>query len=171
MPGIYYTVNQCAKLPNNPIVIYNVALLHLIRFVKNSSNKSIKLYLGTMDSPIYKYLKENTIEVKKGTITTFSDSLWNNCIDIIWRSKGWHITFVQGKAVDYSCHCLILVAMFSGEIQYISAAEVYTGTSHLRKIVYDLQNLGSPFMMGNLIINLIWNIIWLIVSIKWLYRF
>ena len=60
------------------------------------------------------------------------------------RSTGGHITFVQEGAVDYECHLPVPVAMSSGEAEYIAAAVACMRSSHLRLLMYDLPNLGSP---------------------------
>ena len=71
---------------------------------------------------------------------TFSDSSWNDCVDT-GRSKGGHITFIQGGADDYGSHLPVPVAMSSGEAEYISAAIACMRGSHLRMLIYDFKNI------------------------------
>ena len=85
------------------------------------------------DFPTYKVLLENDITVNEDTITTFSDSSWNDCVDT-GRSTGGNITIMQGGPVDHSSHLLIPVAMSSGEAKYISAAVACMRAGHLRML-------------------------------------
>ena len=133
----YYGINKLAKYSNNPGVVHYRALLHLVGFIKNTSNKGIKFYSKVMGSPIYKNIDNNNIKTTEETIITFRDSSFNDCIDT-GRSTGAHITFVQGGAVDYGCHLPVPVAMSSGKAEYITAAVACMRTSHLRMLMYDL---------------------------------
>ena len=45
--------------------------------------------------------------------------------------------------MDYGSHLLVPVAMSSGEAEYIVAAVACMRASHLRMLVYDLQNMCS----------------------------
>ena len=86
-------------------------------------------------------LKENNITVKDNSVVTFTDSLWNDCIDT-GRSTGANLTMIQGYAVDYGSHLPIPVAMSSGESKYISAAVACMKASHLRMMGYDFEHMG-----------------------------
>ena len=72
-PDICFAVNKLAKYSNNPGVVHYRALLHLIGYIKGSSNNGLRFYPSERDSPIYKSLLENNITVKDGTVVTFSD--------------------------------------------------------------------------------------------------
>ena len=145
---IAYAVNKLAKFSNNPGIIHYRALLHLVGFIKNTANKQLKFYSDYRNSPIYKVLQENNIEIDIDTILTFSDSSWNDCIDT-GRSTGGNCTIVQGGPVDHSSHLPIPVAMSSGEAEYISAAAACMRASHLRMLNYDLRYLGTTEYDGN----------------------
>ena len=111
-PDIAFTVNKLAKYSNNPDVVHYRAVLHLIGFLKGTSNRSLKFYSNLKDSPIYKVLLENNITINEDTITTFSDSSWNDCVDT-GRGTGGNIIIMQGGPVDHSSHLQIPVEMSS----------------------------------------------------------
>ena len=115
-------------------------MLHLIGFIKNTSGKYLKFYSNFRDSPVYKILIENKIEIDEDTVLTFTDSSWNDCIDT-GRSTGGNCSIMQGGPVDHSSHLPIPVAMSSGEAEYISATSACMRASHLRMLTYDLKYL------------------------------
>ena len=106
-------------------------MLHLIGYIKNTSNKHLKFYSNLKESPIYKVLTENKITIDEDTVVTFTDSSWNDCIDM-GRSTGGNGSIMQGGPVDHSSHLPIPVAMSSGEAEYISAA-----TACMRALTYE----------------------------------
>ena len=88
-------------------------------------------------------LKENNITPNKDTIITFSDSYWNDCVDT-GRSTGGNISIMQGGPVDHSSHLPVLVAMSSGEAEYISAAAAACmRASHLRMSAICMANCNK----------------------------
>ena len=141
-PDITYAVNKLAKFANNPGITHYRALLHLIGFLKRSTNKGLKFYYDPYKTLLYSVLRENNINVSPDSILTFSDSSWNDCIDT-GRSTGHNITMIQAGAVDYSSHLPIHVAMSSREAEYISAAVACMRASHIRTLVYNLKFLGK----------------------------
>ena len=141
-PDITYAVNKLAKFSNNPGITHFRAIIHLIGFIKGNSNKGIKFYANVKDSPIFKILHENNIQITEDTVLVFSDLSWNDCIDT-GRSTGGYIGLNQGGAVDYGSHLPVPVAMSSGEAEYISAAVACMRANHLRMLIYDLKFLGS----------------------------
>ena len=147
-PDICFAVNKLAKYANNPGVIHFRALLHLLGFLKNSSNKGLRFYSNTKASPLYQLLKENNIQISEDTTITFTDSSWNDCVDT-GRSTGGNLSLTQGGAVDYGSHLPVPVAMSSGEAEYISAAVACMKASHLRMLIYDLRSLGSESYNGD----------------------
>ena len=100
------------------------------------------------DSPTYKVLLENSSTINEDTITTFSDSSWDDCVDT-GRSTGGNITIMQGGPVDHSSHLQIPVAMSSGEAEYISVAVACMRASHLWMLTYDLKYFGTPKYDGD----------------------
>ena len=142
-PDICFAVNKLAKFSANPGVKHYRALLHLIGFVKNNTNKGLKFYKNIKDSPVFHMLKENNIIIKDNAVITFTDSSWNDCIDT-GRSTGANLTMIQGGAVDYGSHLPVPVAMSSGESEYIAAAVACMKASHLRMMGYDFENMGKP---------------------------
>ena len=142
-PDISYAVNKLAKYATNPGISHFRALIHLIGFIKSTSNKRIKFFNNFIDSPLYRVLLENNIpDAPKNCAITFSDSSWNDCVDT-GRSTGGYISLLQGGAVDYGSHLPVPVAMSSGEAEYIAAAVACMRASHLRMLIYDLQNMCS----------------------------
>ena len=99
-------------------------------------------------SPCYKILKENNIEINEDTTITFSDSAWNDCIDT-GRSTGGNISILQGGPVDHSSHLPIPVAISSGEAEYISATAACMRAIHLRMLIYNLKYLGTLKYYGD----------------------
>ena len=125
------------------------ALLHLIGFLKNTSNKDLRFYCKIESSPLYQLLKSNKIQIIDDTVVTFTDSSWNDCVDP-GRSIGCNLSLTQGATADYSSHLLVLVAISSGEAEYISAAVACMKARHLRMLVYyDLRTMGSKSYDGD----------------------
>ena len=87
-------------------------------------------------------LENNISDISKESAITFSDSSWNGYVDT-GRSTGDYIRILQGGAVDYGSHLPVPVAISSGEAEYIAAAVACMRASHLRMLVYDLQNMCS----------------------------
>ena len=103
----------------------------MIGFIKGNLNKGIKFYHDVCKTQLYSVLGDNNIKVSKGSIITFTDSSWNDCVDT-GRSTGGYITMIQAGAVDYGSHLPVPVAMSSGEAEYISAAVACMRASHIR---------------------------------------
>ena len=144
-PDICFVLNKLAKYANNPRVVYLRALLHLIGFLKNTSNKGLGLYSKIESSPLYHLLKKNNNkQITDDTMATFTDSSWNDCI-VTEKSTGGNISFTGAE--DYSSH--LPVPMSSGEAEYISAAVACMEASHLRMLVYNLRFLGSTSYDGD----------------------
>ena len=141
-PDITYAVNKLAKYVNNPGIAHYRALLHLIGFIKGNSNKGIKFYHDVHKTQLYSVKNDNNLKVSKGSIITFTDSSWNDCVDT-GRSTGGYIQMFQAGAVDYGSHLPVLVAMSSGEGEYISAAVACMRASHIRMLVFDLKFFGT----------------------------
>ena len=85
---------------------------------------------------------DNNINIDEETIVTFTDSSWNDFVDM-GRSTGGNCTIVQGGPVDHSIHLPISVAMSSGQAEYIAAATACIRASHLHMLTYDLRYLGT----------------------------
>ena len=123
-------------------------MLHLIGFLKGTSNRSLKFYSNLKDSPTYMILLKNNITINEDTITISSDSSWNDCVDT-GRSTGVNETTIQGGSVDSSSHLPTPVAMSSGEAEYISATATCMRASHLHIFTYDIKYLGTPKYDGD----------------------
>ena len=87
-------------------------------------------------------LKDNNITIEDNSVVTFTDSSWNDCIDT-GRSTGTNLTMIQGGALDHGSHLPVLVAMSSGESEYIVAAVACMKASNLRMLGYDFENMGK----------------------------
>ena len=72
-PDIAYAVNKLAKFSNSPGIIHYRSMLHLIGYIKNTSNNYLKFYSNLKESPIYKVLAENKITIDEDTVVTFTD--------------------------------------------------------------------------------------------------
>ena len=91
---------------------------------------------------------DNNINIDEETIVTFTDSSWNDFVDM-GRSTGGNCTIVQGGPVDHSSHLPIPVTMSSGEAEYIAAVTTCMRASHLRMLTYYLRHLGTPEYDGD----------------------
>ena len=78
---ICFAVNKMEKYANNTGVVHFRAVLHLISFLKNASNKGLRFYSKIESSPLYQLLKNNNIQITDDTMITFTDSSWNDCVD------------------------------------------------------------------------------------------
>ena len=72
IPDITFAVNKLAKYSNSPSIVHYRAMLHLIGFLKGTSNISLK-NVKVENSPAYKVLLENNITISEDTTTIFSD--------------------------------------------------------------------------------------------------
>ena len=135
---ICFVVNKLAKYAKNPEVVHFIALLHLVGFLKNSSNKGLRFYSKIESSPLFQILKNNNLQITEDTVVTFTDSSWNDCVDT-GRSTCGNLAMTQGGAADCSSHLPVPVAMSSGEAEYISVAVACMNASHLRMLVYGLR--------------------------------
>ena len=80
-PDVTFAVNKLTKYYYSPGVVHYRAMLHLIGFLKGTLNRSLKFYSNLKDSPTYyKVLLENNITINENTITTFSNSSWNQLL-------------------------------------------------------------------------------------------
>ena len=106
-PDISFAVNKLAKYANNPGATHFWALLHLIGFLKGNSNKGLKFYRVITNSKLNKILQENNIEIGEDTNITFTDSLWNDCVDA-GRSTGAYVIMSQADpAATFECYYMI----------------------------------------------------------------
>ena len=88
------------------------------------------------------------MHTSEDTVVIFTDFSWNDCVDT-GRSTGSNLSLTQRGAADYSSHLPVLVAMSSGEVEYIYIAVACIKVSYLRKLVYDLRFLGSDSYDGD----------------------
>ena len=99
-------------------MVHYRALRHLIRYIKGTSHKILKFYSDIKESPSYKALAENNITLDQDTSTTFSDFLWNDCVDTE-KSTGGNISIMEGGPTNQSSHLPIPVAISSCKAEYI----------------------------------------------------
>ena len=129
-PDIVFAVNKLVKFSNKPGITHYQAILHLIGYIKHMAHMQLNFFSIYKESPIFKNLMNNNIEIDEEIIVTVTDSSWNDYFDR-GRCTGGNCTIVQSGPVDHSSHLPIPVAMSSGEAEYIAAATACMRTSHL----------------------------------------
>ena len=74
-PDIADIVHKLAKFSNSPDIIHYREMIYLIDHIKNSSSNHLKFLSNLEESPIYKVLVKNRIEIDEDTVIIFTNSL------------------------------------------------------------------------------------------------
>ena len=93
------------------------------------------------DTDVYKILQDHKISPTK--LVGFSDSSWQDCPDT-GRSTGGYLIYYYGNLIDAHTSMPVPIAMSSAEAEYMSAYNLCMKLAHLRMLVYDIENMGSP---------------------------
>ena len=143
-PDITFAVNKLAKYSRQPGEQHMLALIHLLRYVKQHTQLGLTFYSDITQSPVYKLLQENNITPSRNMFT-FSDSSWDDDHDTS-RSTGGFLIFYQGGIVDHSSNMPDPVAMSSAEAEYNEACMACMATSHMHMTLNHIEDVkdGSP---------------------------
>ena len=142
-PDITYAVSKLAKFSNAPGMKHFRALVWLVGYLNTTKNRGIKFYHNYKDSPIYKLCQSNNIPISTDGLATFSDASWQDCPDT-GKSTGGKIITINGGAVDHGSQMPVPIAMSTGEAEYLGAGNACMSAAHIRMLIYDMHNLGSP---------------------------
>ena len=142
-PDITYAVGKLAKFCNEPGMKHFRALVWLIGYLNTTKNRGIKFYHNYKDSPIYKLCQSNNIPISDDGQVTFSDASWQDCPDT-GKSTGGKIITINGGAVDHGSQMPVPIAMSTGEAEYLGAGNACMSAAHIRMLIYDMRELGSP---------------------------
>ena len=136
-PDIAYAVNKFAKYSNNPGVFPYEALYHLIDKIRGTSHKLLKFYSNMKELPSYEVLRENNISLYEGTVITFLDSSWNDCVST-GGSNSDNLSIKQGAPIEYSSHLPIPSVIFSTQRYMIHHVTIYIYISNIIQIVHNI---------------------------------
>ena len=93
--NIAYAVNDLENFLHNPGIIHFRALIYLVGFIKSTSYTQLKYFSTHIDSLVYKLLISNDIKPTEESIITFTDSSWNDCIDIDMSTGGYIYIYIR----------------------------------------------------------------------------
>ena len=122
---IIHAVNKMAKFTRRPGRNHFIALVHILRYLRDHVYLGVSFYSDLERSPIHLMLKnsESVSELAKELFFTFSDSSWNDDIDTR-QSTGCYLISYMGGIVDHSSNMPDPVAMSSAEAEYNEACLV-----------------------------------------------
>jgi hypothetical protein len=116
-----------------------LALIHLLRYLRQHTQYGLRYYAILEEAPIYKMLKINNITPSR-SLFTFSDSSWDDDFDTS-RSTGGYLIFYQGGVVDHSSNMPGPVAMSSAEAEYNEACLACMATGNLHMTLNHIEGI------------------------------
>ena len=116
-----------------------LALIHLLKYLRQHTQYGLRYYAILEESPIYKMLKVNNITPSRN-LFTFSDSSWDDDFDTS-RSTGGYLIFHQGGVVDHSSNMPGPVAMSSAEPEYNEACLACMATGNLHMTLNHIEGI------------------------------
>ncbi len=134
---IIYAVNKLAKFTCHPGETHMLALVHLLRYLRDNTYLGLCFYSDFTASPVYCLLKENHLPTDQ-LFFTFSDSSWNDDVDH-GRSTGCFLIFYMGGAVDHSSNLPDPVALSSAESEYNQLCVAGMATTHMNMFLNELE--------------------------------
>ena len=137
---ILWITNKLAKSANNPGLKDYQALMHLFGYLRKYPDYAIKFYRNIEQSPVYEICNKHGI--KMTTLTAFSDSSWQDCLDTGRSTCGYKV-FIQGGVVDAQSTMPVPIALSSAEAEYMGACNAGAMLCHLNELLYDFEFLGS----------------------------
>jgi len=142
---ICHAVNKLAKYTRLPGRNHFVALVHVLRYLRDNSFLGITFYSDVERSEIYMMLRSSDIadEVCKQLFLTFCDSSWNDDVDT-GRSTGCYLISYMGGIVDHSSNMPGPVALSSAEAEYNEACLACMGTDHMSMLLDELEGTEGP---------------------------
>jgi len=141
---IIYSVNKLAKFTRKPGRTHFVALIHLLRYLRDNLFYRIRFYSNLESAPIYKMLMAQNI-TEKHLFFGFTDSLWNDDQDT-GRSTGCFILTYMGGVVDHSSNMPDPVALSSAEAEYNEGCTAFMAASHLCMLLCELEGIQDEDM-------------------------
>jgi hypothetical protein len=136
-PDITYAVVKFAKYTRHPGEAHMEALLHLLRYLRDSMYLGLKYYSDITMSSITRLLSSNGISLDN-PLCTFTDSSWNDDVDT-GRSSGCFMIIYMGGVVEHSSNIHDPVALSSAEAEYNEACLACMATAHLKQFLEDLE--------------------------------
>lgn len=118
--NIVIAVNKLAKFSKHPVREHFEALLHSLRYLRDTTNPGIKFYHYHLESPITKMLIAENIH---NLILSLASCI--PCGTIMWMVLHHHLT---GGIMDHSSKLLDPVTMSSAETEY--SCIIFMATSH-----------------------------------------
>jgi transposase InsO family protein len=150
---IIHAVNKMAKFTRRPGRNHFMALIHVLRYLRDNSYLGISFYSDVERSPIHLMLgNSETPELSKELFFTFSDSSWNDDVDT-GRSTGCYLISYMGGIVDHSSNLPDPVALSSAEAEYNEACLACMATTHMRMLLDELEGNKKPFWKVPLILD------------------
>ena len=134
---IIYAVNKLAKFTRQPGEKHMLALVHLLRYLRDNTFLGLCFYSDFTTSPVYCLLKKNNLPLES-LFFTFSDSSWNDDVDH-GRSTGCFLIFYMGGVVDHSSNLPDPVALSSAESEYNQCCVAGMATTHLKMFLNELE--------------------------------
>ena len=134
---ISFAVQKLAKFSANPGRVHFVALVHLLRYLRDNTYLGLKYYANLRDAPLSDLLRNANISTTSPLIA-FSDSSWQDCPDT-GRSTGMYIIFYMAGPVDHSTHVPSPVAQSSAESEYNLACTGGMALAHFRMLNTELE--------------------------------
>jgi transposase InsO family protein len=151
---ISHAVNKMAKYTRRPGKNHFMALVHVLRYLRDNSHVGITFYSDLERSPIHNLLLKSasTAELGKEMFFTFSDSSWNDDVDT-GRSTGCYLIVYMGGIVDHSSNMPSPVALSSAEAEYNEACLACMGTNHMSMLLDEIEGNEQPRQQIPLILD------------------
>ena len=149
-PDITFAVTKLAKFMKKPGRKHYLALMWLLRYLRENPSFGITYYSNMAEAPITRILNGNNIS-QDYPVVIFCDSSWQDCPDT-GRSTGCYHIYFQGGIVDHGTFVPSPVAQSSAEAEYNTAAVATMSTSHVRMTVneflgYEADDLVHPIQI------------------------
>jgi hypothetical protein len=144
---VIHAVNKLAKFTRRPGRNHFIALIHVLRYLRDHSFLGVTYYSDLKRSAIHKIIArtDSLKELLKARFLTMSDSSWNDDPDH-GRSTGCYESFYQGGVVDHSSNMPDPVALSSAESEYNEACLACMATNHLAMMLDELEGNAEPRM-------------------------
>ena len=99
-----FCTTQSVKVLSNPGKVKFEGLVHVLRYIRDSTNLLLKYYANIEDANISDLFIKASIKTDN-QFMVLSDSIWQDCTDT-GRSKEAYIVFYQGLTIDNFTHLL-----------------------------------------------------------------
>ena len=151
---ISHAVNKLAKFTRRPGRKHFMALVHVLRYLRDHSYLGITYYSDLDRSAIARLLtnSDSVSALGKELFYTFCDSSWNDDVDT-GRSTGSYLIIYMGGVVDHSSNMPDPVALSSAEAEYNEACLACMATSHMVMFLNELEGNKQPRLKIPLILD------------------